>query len=224
VCVHHRVLTARGCLRDRYALAGDDWVAGRARKWHGLQCGYRGGLAAVAAAKRLRPYRPSHPRWRCEAVAGRRGADCAKPGDVDLRVAERSGTPNDMVISTGKICAQVKHTGFLSSRLCSDDFYGMEVAAEPLIITHRHHHTPSSRTKFMPARRHAACAHETHPFHPRSSVTDKRQSRVGLLMALIAPVAARTHMSPTCTARRAVHPAPPLPAFPRSSMPAIHRT
>jgi hypothetical protein len=97
------------------------------------------------------------------------------------------------------------------------------VAIVPTTCTHHHHHTPSSRTKFMPARRHAACAHETHPFHPRSSVTDKRQSRVGLLMALIAPVAARTHMSPTCTARRAVHPAPPLPAFPRSSMPAIHR-
>ena len=92
-----------------------------------------------------------------------------------------------------------------------------------IIITHHHHHTPSSRTKFMPARRHAACAHETHPFHPRSSVTDKRQSRVGLLMALIAPVATRTHMSPTCTAQRAVHPAPPIPA-PRSSRPVIHRT
>ena len=109
--------------------------------------------------------------------------------------------------------------------VCCDSAHHMYTpsSSHTIIITHRHHHTPSSRTKFMPARRHAACAHETHPFHPRSSVTDKRQSRVGLLMALIAPVAARTHMSPTCTARRAVHPAPPLPAFPRSSMPAIHR-
>jgi hypothetical protein len=61
-------------------------VAGRARKWHGLRCGYRGGLAAVAAAKRPRPCRPSDPRWWCEAVARRHGADCAKPGNVDLRV------------------------------------------------------------------------------------------------------------------------------------------
>jgi hypothetical protein len=85
VCSSPRSHSA-GVLRDRYALAGDDWVTGRARKWHGLRCGYRGGLAAVAAAKRPRPCRPSDPRWRCEAVAGRRSADCAKPGNVDVLV------------------------------------------------------------------------------------------------------------------------------------------